>query len=258
MFYCDDLDGIGHNFDSIYGSVAAKSETKRLKNVVARLKLIDKKIAEVVEALKSNNLYDKTRIFITTDHGMSPYGKPSSRRGNLYEHSKISDLFKTLKEFDSSFEIEFLSPNEKAKKETNLVVVGANLNVQLSFLKPFSHKQQRNLQKTLLTKDYIYAVKTTKELKRMGYWTEAADLIISPKSPYHFSKNLTRSVLAKAQHDTLDVSSNHVVGWIFGGDTKHLGGYKKSVKNYDFGVTVAKSLNIKFRKFNGKALKVFK
>ena len=77
----------------------------------------------------------KTRIFITTDHGMTPYGSSVEGVEDKYTYSKANELIDKIEEYDTNFKVEFLGPNEVPKEETNVVMVGANLNVQLIFKK---------------------------------------------------------------------------------------------------------------------------
>ncbi|MFA5692482.1 MAG: hypothetical protein WC907_02600, partial [Acholeplasmataceae bacterium] len=85
-----------------------------------------------------------------------------------------------------------------------------------------------------------------------------ADLFISPKERYYFGKDISKDVFVKGQHDSMNKTSNEIVGWIFGGDTKEIGYYNQLAYNYDFGVTMAKSLKVKLPNYNGKVLNVFK
>lgn len=258
ILYVDDLDGLGHNFQSTYGSNLALNEEQRIDNVINTLKLIDAKIEETVKALKEMKLYNNTRIFITTDHGMTPYGSYYNNVNDKYTFSKIPDLIKKLKMFNKDFEIEFLSPGEKAKDNTNVVIVGANLNVQLIFLDDLDNQDLKKLKKHLLEEYYVYNVKTREELAAEGFWTFASDLTISPAERYHFSKDINKAAHVKAQHDSMQPSSNNVVGWIFGGDTLKLKEIETEYYNYDYGVTIAKSLKLVLPNYNGNTLQVFK
>ena len=258
ILYIDDLDGLGHNFVSTYGSKVATSEEERLNNVLNTLKLIDKKIEEMTNALKKKGLYDKTRIFITTDHGMTPYGGDVLNKPSKYQKTKINELINKLKEYNSNFKIEFLGPNEVPKDDTNLIMVGANLNIQLKFLNKISNKELEKIKNYLINEYYIEKIKTRKQLKQEKYWTYAADLFISPKERYYFGKDISKDVFVKGQHDSMNKTSNEIVGWIFGGDTKEIGYYNQLAYNYDFGVTMAKSLKVKLPNYNGKVLNVFK
>lgn len=256
--YVDDLDGLGHNFVSTYGSKVAETEEERINNVLTTLKEIDQKISEVVEALKRNNLYDKTTIFITTDHGMTPYGLKSQNDNGNYGLSMIPNLFNKLKEIDNSLEIEFLSPGEKAKPTTNLVVVGANLNVQLTFLNDKTEEELLNIKKLLQDEFYIDKIKTRKQLEEEEkYWTYAADMIISPKDRYFFSKNTKDKLFVRGQHDSMLESANHIVGWVIGNKVKKLGSTNIKAYNYDYGVMMAYLLGIELPKYNGKVLDIF-
>lgn len=258
ILYADDLDGLGHNFDSTYGSTVALNEEDRLVNVLTVLKQIDQKIEEVVNALKANNLYEKTRIFITTDHGMTPYGSSVEGVEDKYTYSKANELIDKIEEYDTNFKVEFLGPNEVPKEETNVVMVGANLNVQLIFKNKIKDSELNKLKKFLLKEEYIYNIKTREELDKEGFWTYTSDITISPSERYHFSRNTEKPVFVKAQHDSMQDSANKVVGWIFGGDTLSLGKISDIYYNYDFGVTIANSLGIVLPKFNGQELRVFK
>lgn len=258
VLYVDDLDGLGHNFQSTYNSVVAKSEEERINNVVNTLSKIDKKIEEMTQALKKNNLYDKTNIFITTDHGMTPYGSYVEGVKDKYTYSKINELIKKIKHFDNKLKIEFLSPNEKAKEDTNLVLVGANLNLFLKFRNNITSNQLNDLKNHLIKEEYVYNIKTKEELEKEElFWTKHVDMVISPSERYHFSKDVNKEVYVKGQHDSMQPSSNQIVGWIYGGNTKKLGSIKETYYNYDFGVTIANKLKIELPKYNGKNIKVF-
>lgn len=257
IFYADDLDGVGHNEVSKYGYPLALSEQQRLENIHHLLHEMDQRIGKLIEICKEEGIYDKLTFFITTDHGMVPFGYDSIDDTKDHGYSKLPELFDAIKEIHPTLKIEFLRPDERAKLETNLVVVGANLNVQLTFLNGISDHELETLKNHLLKKQFVGAVKTRKELDEDGYLRHGCDMVVTPSRRYCFSKTLDKPFMVRAQHDSLLEQANHIPGWIFGKGIKQLGVIPQKAYNYDFGTTMAAALGLVLPDANGLVLDVF-
>lgn len=257
LLYCDDLDAIGHNFNDNYGYSRRLSEEGRMDNVITLLKEMDAKLGEIINTAKSAGVYDQLTFFLTTDHGMTPYGAPSLLDPGDYVNSKFGELKLFIQSHDSDLEVEFVKPNETPAYKTNVVAVGANLNVQLTFKDGITDEELENLKTELLKQYYVGKVMTRQELEEAGYWMEGADMVVSPSERYCFSSSVLGQYIVKGQHDSLDDTSNHVVGWIWGKGIKKNYIYEDVAYNYDFGTTIAAALGIELTEANGIVLDVF-
>lgn len=257
VFYADDLDALGHNESEKYGIPRAETEEGRMKNVLTRLKLMDDKLGEFIEACKERGIYDKMTFFLTTDHGMSPFGTQSANDIENYELSKFGDLCTDIKKFNNTYNVEMVAPNQSPSANTNVVAVSANLNVQLTFKDGITEAQLQTLKTYLMTKKYIANVLTKQELAEMGYWTEAADMIITPAENYCFSGQLFAKYIARGQHDSTLPSANNVFGLAWGKGIKKGYVYEDVAYNYDFGVTMAACLGVTLPDANGIVLDIF-
>ena len=92
VFYADDLDALGHNFEDAYGIRRAETEAGRMENVLARLEEMDQELGEFIQACKDAGIYERMTFFLTTDHGMTPYGLKSLDDSGDYGTSKLGDL----------------------------------------------------------------------------------------------------------------------------------------------------------------------
>ena len=149
VFYADDLDALGHNESEHYGVPRVDTEEERMQKVLARLKLMDDKLGEFIEACKEKGIYDKMTFFLTTDHGMAPFGTQSANDAENYELSKFGDLCTDIKKFNNTYNVEMVAPNQSPSKLTNVVAVSANLNVQLTFKMALPMPSFRHLRPTL-------------------------------------------------------------------------------------------------------------
>lgn len=257
VFYADDLDALGHNESEHYGVPRVDTEEERMQKVLARLKLMDDKLGEFIEACKEKGIYDKMTFFLTTDHGMAPFGTQSANDAENYELSKFGDLCTDIKKFNNTYNVEMVAPNQSPSKLTNVVAVSANLNVQLTFKDGITDAQLQTLKTYLMTKKYISNVLTRQELAEMGYWTEAADMIITPAEYYCFSGQAFAKYIARGQHDSTLPSANNVFGIAWGHGIKEGYVYEDVAYNYDFGVTMAACLGVTLPNANGIVLDIF-
>jgi hypothetical protein len=91
----------------------------------------------------------------------------------------------------------------------------------------------------------------------MGYWTEAADMIITPAEHYCFSGQTFAKYIARGQHDSTLPSANNVFGMAWGKGIKKGYVYEDTAYNYDFGVTMAACLGVTLPNANGIVLDIF-
>ncbi len=259
MIYADDLDALGHNdreLTGVYGEPNSISEEARLTKVVNYLKEMDAKLGEFIAAAKDKGVYEKMTFILTTDHGMTPFGAESLDSGK-YSQSKIGDLRYALSSFNKNFEFEKVEPDQSPSSRTNVVGVGMNLNMQLTFKDGITDLELDNLKEHLLKEDYISVVKTRKELEEEGYWLYAADMIVSPSERYHFAPNPLSQYRVRGQHDSYLDSSNKIFGLIFGKNIKKGYVYNEKAYNYDFGITMAAMLGLNLSEANGIVLDIF-
>ena len=133
IIYADDLDAVGHNENSHYGYSLAKTEEERRKNIQTLLKEMDQKLGELIKAAKERGIYEKLTFFLTTDHGMSPYGSRGVSDTMDYGITKLHKLIEDVNNYNSSYVLERVQPGYKPQKRTNIVGVSANLNMYMTF-----------------------------------------------------------------------------------------------------------------------------
>lgn len=257
MFYIDDLDALGHNESSHYGVPRATSEVQRMQNVLTRLKEIDDKLGEFVQACKDKNIYNKMTFFLTTDHGMTPFGIQSDNDPVNYGKSKFGELCTAIKTFNNTYNVEMVAADAKPASNTSVVAVGVNLNVLLTWKNGISEAQMQALKAYLMTKDYVGNVLTKAELNEMGFWTEAADMVITPAKYYCFSNQLLATYNVRGQHDSTLDEARRVFGLAWGNKIKDNVIFEEKAFNYDFGVTMAACMGVTLPNANGIVLDIF-
>lgn len=258
VIYCDDLDALGHNESEVYGIPVATSESERMNHVINRLHEIDTMLGEIISDAKMRGVYDELTFFITTDHGMTPFGYESEDDHSDSGTSKLGNLKQFFKNYNRNYNLELVASGKNPSSQTTIVGVGANLNIQLTFKKGITDAELATIKEALLKEPYVGHVLTRSELKEIGYWEGAnVDMVISPKGRYCFSNNVFGQYYVRGQHDSLEESSNHVFGVIFGKGIKKNFVYEKEAYNFDFGMTIAAALGIELPKANGNVLDVF-
>lgn len=248
LIYADDIDGVGHNEKSTYGYPFSNSEQGRIDNVVNSLAGLDEKIGELVQLYKDKGLYEKTVFVITTDHGMSPFGSPSSIVVGKYSESKINDLKTKIESINPSYQFEYLDPGQSPSADTNIVAVGQNLQLALTFLNGSPSAAEYNLIKqALMAEEYVGLVRSKDELIiEDKVWAGAnIDILVVPSEQYHFSTSagVLGHFLVQATHDTYLETSRHIYGIVFGGPVKQ-GVITTKVENVSLGHVIADTLEI--------------
>ncbi len=257
VFYADDLDAIGHNFEDHYGYHKTDNEEDRMKNVLSLLKQMDQKLGEFIQAAKDAGVYDKITFFLTTDHGMNPYGLTSIDGTSDYGTSKLGELQSFFKNFNRNYTLEMVAADKKPKPSTTVVGVGANLNLQLTFKNGITDAEMEAIKTELEKEYYVGKVLTRKELDAIGYMEGAADMVISPAERYFFSSNMLSQFYARGQHDSLEDCANRIYGAIWGKGIKKNYLYEGEAYNFDFGTTMAAALGVVIPNANGVVLDVF-
>lgn len=261
--YCDDLDALGHNEKDAYGYKKASTENGRLNNVLAALETIDQKLAELIQAYKDRGIYEKTTFFLTTDHGMTPFGAPSILESlfSKYSHSKWPALRDKLKSINKDYVFEYLGPGEKPSPSTTIVGVGVGLQMQLTFLdSSVTENELESIKRELLKEEYVQAVLTKKELLQQGYWRGAnVDLLVIPSERYHFHgrENPSGNYAVRGQHDTILDSSRHIYGIVWGYRVKKIGLEEKEYLVPQFGVAMAEMLGFTLKDANVGRMDIF-
>ncbi|WP_373205526.1 alkaline phosphatase family protein [Clostridium tertium] len=247
--YMDDLDGIGHNEVETYGSKLAKTEDERIKNVVDRLELMDKKLGEFIEACKEAGIYEKMSFVLTADHGMANFGLQNSTNDDSYK-SKLEDLINTIEGLGDGYECEFLHPSQiqSPSEGTDIAIVTVGLQAQISYVNEFDSSVIEDKNKKILDalkeKGYIGEIMYPEEMEERGVKSGFADLIISPKTPYHFHSSIVSSFTARGQHDSLEDRAQNIAAFMWGNGIKK--GYECTdiIYNTDFMPTMSKLLNV--------------
>ncbi|WP_162146756.1 alkaline phosphatase family protein [Acholeplasma granularum] len=255
--YMDDLDGLGHNFVDNYGYKKGETEEDRMNNVMSSLVEMDEKLGDIIEVAKEKGIYDKLTFFLTTDHGMSPYGLKDPNEKAPYGQSKISNLKEAIKKINNNYNLEMVLANQSPKEDTTVVAVGANLNLQLTFKDGIEDEMLQEIKKVLLKESYIGKIYTRQELIDNAYDIKNTDMIITPKDRYFFNADPNVIYTARGQHDSTLDTSNHIVGWIWGKGIKKNIVFNELAFNYDIGQTMAAALGLVIPNANGIVLDVF-
>lgn len=260
--YVDDLDGLGHNEQIIYNKPVSKTEDERLTKVVEAVAELDIAINNLVNAYKKRGIYEKTAFFITTDHGMTPFGgEKSGDTSSKYRLTKWPNLRDKLKEINSEFVFEYVAPGKKPKASSTVIGVGGGLQMPLTFKNHrLSNSDLDAIARQLEKEEYIDRVLTRRDLTEQGFWRGSNyDLLVIPSERYHFHGRdwQFNSYYVRGQHDSLLDSSNHIYGFAFGGLIQNNIIYKEEAKVISFGVMMAEALGVKLRDANAEYIDIF-
>ncbi len=196
LFYCDDLDAVGHNAGG-----QEKTEESRVEAVRSRLEMIDCRLAEVLSVWEEKGLSDSCVMLITSDHGMVQYKTPS--------------LLGKLEEDLSS--ITGFSVSDTAGSSSDIFLLPSTIQAQLYFTG--NEYDQETLKAELEKLDYVDRVMTKSELEASCVWSRFADMLISPVEGCAFYKGKGDEAegLLLASHDSLCEKAQHVFALIWNG-----------------------------------------
>ena len=242
--YLDDIDGAAHN------SIGLKTREEVEGSMISLLKNIDTEIGEVIEILKDKEAFDKTNFVITTDHGAVAFGADTREQAQVkdYAYSQLPDLLETIsrlgkKHVGEGFEVEMVNKKgDKAKKSSHAIVTTAGLQAQIKFRKHPSREFLEEIISNVKNKAYYGTHLTGQELELKGVPQKFADLLISPKPPYHFKHNFNQAYFAVNQHDSLDEKAQKIFSLVAGPSFKDIGYYDKEIHNINMSPTMARIL----------------
>ncbi|AFS77876.1 type I phosphodiesterase/nucleotide pyrophosphatase/phosphate transferase domain-containing protein [Gottschalkia acidurici 9a] len=248
--YVDDLDTIGHNFHNTYSDTGRAKNINELRNLlVERLIKLDEEIGKIVEALKDRKIYDRTTIVITSDHGMVAYGSDEVDN-NLHPatYSSMPDLIDTIsnvgqKFIGKNYKVEMVNTGEaKASADTDIILTTVGLQVQVKFREKISRKVLEEIVNSVKYKAYYGTHMYQEDLIKRGTPAKFADLLISPKQPYHFKHNFQSAYNVMGQHDSLDEDAQRVFTMISGANVKHDIIYDEQIYNISMTPLMARLL----------------
>jgi len=250
--YMDDLDAVGHNLKEAYGVSPVRTEAERRQAVVDRLALMDKKLADVIQVCRETGLYEEMSFILTTDHGMAPMGFGISPEPGFAGSaaSKLPDLLACIEALGPGYKCEVLMPGgkERPEPETDIAVVTAGLMVQLSYVNEVNpnviREKNARIARALQDTDYIGGIMFPRGMKTRGVKPGFADLLISPKPPYHFRPYPGGLATVRGQHDSLAGEAQEIVTFMWGKNIKKGLTYTGRVEGTDFAPTMAKLLGI--------------
>lgn len=236
--YMDDLDGLGHNEEETYGIPTASTEEGRLQNVLDRLEIFDAKLGEFIQACKDSGIYDNMTFVLTTDHGMAPFGQQGAEPDD-YGKSSLPDLYTTLQGL--GYTVQVLGGGQSPGAGTDIVLVDVGLEVQLSFTGDYAEQELQSIIDAIKDKVYIGRIMKKDEMNERGVLEGFCDLLISPKSPYHFKvvSDPDKIYYARGQHDSLDEKAQHVFSLMWGKGVNQGQTYSDKTYIIDFAGTMA-------------------
>jgi Uncharacterized proteins of the AP superfamily len=240
--YMDDPDAIAHNDRDIVAYLnkpAATTEEERINNTIEQLHKLDQKLGEFIQVCKDRGIYDNMAFVLTTDHGMANFGQQEN--GETDPPSMLEDLHKTLT--DLGYKSEHLYTGSKPQADTAIVGVGTGGQEQLSFTRDYTEQDIQKITKALTQKDYVGEILTKDELVKRGCSDGFADLIVSPKPPYHFKQGDTYHI-ARGFHDSLDDKAQHVFALMWGKGIRKGYEYNDRVNLIDFMPTLSTLMKI--------------
>lgn len=240
--YMDDLDGIGHNEENTYGVPTVSTEAERKASVIARLKLMDAKLGEFIQACKDRGIYDNMAFVLTTDHGMAPFGQQGTEVDD-YTYSKLPDLISMLDSL--GYKAEVLFAGQQPAVDTDIVIVCVGLQAQLSFTGSYTESDIDKIVAAARQKVYAGEIMNKDDMAQRGVMDGFADLLISPKAPYSF-KTMTydKAYIARGQHDSLDEQAQHIFALMWGKGIKKGYVYQDKIYNIDFAPTMTALMGI--------------
>ncbi|MGZ9585551.1 alkaline phosphatase family protein [Paenibacillus marinisediminis] len=258
------MDGIPR-FMSAYGSQIDADGHNQSGNTVATLKEYNDRIAKtvidydahlgrLVQALKDAGIYERTTIFLTTDHGMATFGAPMQNPQPPYPPgtlSSLTDLEQTIAEVGQMFQGEnfkvesVYQEGQQAQPDTQVVITSVGLNAMINFRIPVENAVYEEIVKRVQSKEYYGDHLYKMDLLKRGMPPGWADLLISPKPPYNFKTgNPDQARGINGQHDSLDDSASHIFMLMSGAAVKKQFVYDKQVLNLNVGPTIARVLGI--------------
>ncbi len=250
--YADDIDAAGHNLSdktSYDSKIELQTREQVNQKMADALSGIDKEIGEVIEILKERKLYDKTTFVITTDHGMVPFGADTEQEKDKdFAKSKMPDLIKSIegvgqKHIGRDYRVEMVNEDGKsAKPETEVIVTTVGLQAQIKFRGEADRNVLEDIVKSVEDKPYYGAHLYDDELRIRGTLPRFADLLVSPKPPYHFSQDFKRDYYAVNQHDSLDEKAQRVFTMISGPTVENGILYDAEIHNIDMAPTITRIL----------------
>ncbi|MCU6708628.1 alkaline phosphatase family protein [Paenibacillus sp. J5C_2022] len=250
--YGDDIDSVGHNeHDTRDDEVVSPSIPEHNDAMARTVSRMDADLGRLVQALKDRGIYDKTTIFLTTDHGMIMYGADSADAQEPVPPatSSLPDLLGTIAEIGtetrgSQFKVESLyKEGEGAQPDTEIVVTSVGLQAQIKYLIPLENEVKQRIIEEVQKKEYYGTHLLKEELMRRGAPAHFADVLISPKAPYNFKTGDPSQVrTVRGQHDSLDERAQRVFTMISGEAVNNGIIYDQPVSIIDVAPTMARVL----------------
>ena len=240
--YMDDLDGLGHNEAATYGVPVVSNEADRKAAVLERLKLMDAKLGDFIQACKDRGIYENMAFVLTTDHGMAPFGQQGTEVDE-YTYSKLPDVISTLDGL--GYKAEVLFEGQQPAANTKIAIVCVGLQAQLSFTGSYTENDVDTIVNALKGKAYTGNVMKKAELLERGALDGFADLLVSPKVPYSF-KTVTydKAYIARGQHDSLEEEAQHIFALMWGKGVKKGLVYNERMYSISFAQTLTALMGI--------------
>lgn len=251
--YFDEVDEAAHNLENKANEkskLAFQTRAEVDKEIVGNLHKIDVELGQIIDILEEKGLFEDMTFVITTDHGTVPFGADSKEEAQTkdYAFSQMPDLLETInsvgiKHMGTDFTVEMANTEgDKADKLSDVIVTSPGLQAQIRFREEPSEEFVEEILEKIKEKPYYGDHMTSDELRVRGVPPRFADLLITPKAPYHFSGDHKRPYYAVNQHDSLDERVQKIFTMISGPVVENVGEHDGEVYNIDMAPTMARIL----------------
>ncbi|HKM29261.1 MAG TPA: alkaline phosphatase family protein [Bacilli bacterium] len=199
--YIDDLDSLGHN-NNYQKYDKRKTFIEREKDIIERLKAIQNELVDIKNICLQESIYEDVIVLVTTDHGMTPF----------YGPSKLNRLKMAIEELNIK-----VAMFDNVGEDTEIVLLPYTIECSLYFLTDLSEDKLKKLKARLKKEEYIDRVLFKEEMmKKHGLDKRGPDVLVSPKKGDHFYIKDYLEYFG-GNHDSLDKTSQHIFGMVFGG-----------------------------------------
>lgn len=226
--YIDDLDSLGHNNSNYDGFPIRSNLSERHEDIINRMVQIQEKLLDIVNACKDKGIYDDLVFLITTDHGMTKF------EGSSY----INDLLEKI----NSLGIKASLANNRTT-DNEVVLLPYDIECSVYYEQELSADKQELLTNLLTSLDYAYVVPKMSLREVYSMDERAPEFLLSAKPFHHFYHRDYPKGTYGAAHDSLDETSQHIFGLLFGAGVSKQELYHHEVQAIDLIPSITKAVH---------------